>query len=510
MEFQKFIEINKKKSGYYSREIPFQKDFENEHAEILKYTEEFKESTFKEKLFRFFNRDLERKVCMCGKPQKFLSIEKGYQKYCSAACANKNSIALIKKTKMEKYGDPNFNNKVKFKETILGKTDEEKTQILERRRRTKLERYGNPNFTNTGKISESKKKTTIEQANSRIQSHGVRVLSVNPDFSYQIACEKCGEENVVLNSRMNERIRKGQDPCIKCNNIYNGVSEDESNLADFIESLGLLGVKIIKGGRKILGGSEIDIFLPEFNLGIEFNGLYWHSEMRVSKGYHLDKSEKALEKGIKMIHIWEDDWENKKPIVLSRLKQILGKSETNVFARKCSVRELSFSESKSFLVENHIQGFCPAQISIGLFYRENLVSVATFGRRKISGSSGNELLRFCNKVGHNIPGGFSKLFNYYIKKYNPESVLTFADRAWTSSPDNFYTRNGFEFIGSTEPNYWYIVGKERKHRFAFRKDRLVKEGFDSNQTERQIMSERGILRIYDCGQYKYEWKRKDI
>jgi hypothetical protein len=505
MKYQNFIKINKQKSGYYSREIPFRKDFEIEYLEILKYTEKFKNSEFKEKLYRFFKKDLEEKKCICGKNQRFLSIEKGYQKYCSSLCANKNSNNLIKKVKLEKYGDPNYNNKEKFKKTISSKTEENKMETLEKRRKTKLEKYGDPNFTNVDKIAISKKLTTINQTNEKIEKYKVRVLSLNKDFSYQIICEKCGEENMVLNSRMNHRIRKDLDPCIKCNNIYNGISEDENNLSDFIENL---GVEIIKGDRKILDKSEIDILIPGLKLGIEYNGLYWHSEMRVSKRYHLEKSEKALERGVKLIHIWEDDWEEKKPIVISRIKQLLGKTENTIFARKCSVKELTFLESKKFLNENHIQGFCPFQISIGLYYKEDLISIATFGNRKISGSKGNELLRFCNKVNYNIPGGFSKIFNYYIKKYDPESIITFADRSWTASSDNFYTKNGFEFIGATEPNYWYIIEKKRKHRFSFRKDKLIKEGFDPDKTEKQIMEDRGILRIYDCGQYKYKWEKK--
>ena len=505
MEYNNFIKINKQKSGYYSREIPFRKDFEIEYVKILRYTENFKNSDFKEKLYRFFKKDLEEKICICGKNQKFLSIEKGFQKYCSSSCANKYSNDLIKKVKLERYGDPNYNNREKFKKTTSLKTEEDKKETLGKRRKTKLEKYGNENFTNIDKISASKKLTTIKQSNEKIEKHRVKVLALNEDFSYQIMCEKCGEENMILNSRMNNRIRKDLDPCTKCNNISNGISADENNLSDFIENL---GIEIIKGDRKILDKSEIDILIPELKLGIEYNGLYWHSEMRVPKNYHLEKSEKASEKGIKLIHIWEDDWEDKKLIVISRLKQILGKTENTAFARKCLIREVNFVESKKFLNENHIQGFCPFQISIGLYYKENLISIATFGNRKISGSKGNELLRFCNKVNYNIPGGFSKIFNHYLKNYNPESVITFADRSWTTSSDNFYIKNGFKFIGSTEPNYWYIIEKKRKHRFTFRKDKLVKEGFDPNKTEKEIMEDRGILRIYDCGQYKYKWERK--
>lgn len=506
MNYEEFKKENKRVSGFLSNEKYTSERFPEFFKEVSEYNSFLNDISFKEKIHRYFKKDKDEKICVCGSHRKFLSIEKGYQEFCSAACANKHTVERIKKSKEVKYGDPNYNNPTGYKETISKRTDFERDEIIQKRRKTKLEKYGDPNYTNTKKSSESRKKSNSENKNCQIQIYDVEILECLEDRSYKIRCKKCGEESHVLNSRFNARLRNGHDPCIKCNNISTGTSSQEEEIAQFIESLGF---EVKRGDRRELEGREIDVFVPDLRIGFEYNGLFWHSEFRIEKEYHVKKQEKAREKGISLIHIWEDDWNKKKNIVKSRISHLLGKTQKKIYPRKCSLREVSYKETKKFLNENHIQGFCPFQKSIGLYYENELISISTFGKRKISGSSGNELLRFCNKIGHSIPGGFSKMLSHYIKTELPEEIITFSDRAWTTEMKNFYVSNGFSPIGTTPPNYWYIIEKERKHRFSFRKSELVKSGFDPQKTEREIMRERGILRIYDCGQYKYVWK-KDI
>jgi hypothetical protein len=507
MKYEFFKLENTKLSGYLSVEKYFESKYKKDHLDIIEYSKEFKDECFKEKLYRYFKKDLEDKKCVCGNKRKLLSIEKGYQEFCSVKCSNKNSVERVKKAKEKKYGDPNYNNKEAFKKTVRNRSSEVVEKANEKRRSTKLKIYGDPNFTNPKKAAETRKSSNLGKNQGRVDEYGIQIIRCNQeDRSYTIKCHKCGEENLVLNSRFNVRLRKGQDPCIKCNDLALGVSCEENDIANYISSLGF---EVVRGDRKKLKGFEIDILIPKLSIGFEYNGLYWHSEIRTGKNYHVEKQDRAREAGISLIHIWEDDWSAKKEIVKSRIDHVLGRSKNRIYARKCEILEVDYKETKRFLEENHIQGFCPAQKSIGLYYSGELVSIGTFGVRKISGSSGNELLRFCNKIGFSVVGGFSKIFSHYVQKFSPEEVITFADRSWTPLSDNFYSRNGFEFIGPTVPNYWYIIDKKRKNRFSFRKSELVKQGFDPELSEREIMSSRGILRIYDCGQYKYLWK-KDI
>jgi hypothetical protein len=120
-----------------------------------------------------------------------------------------------------------------------------------------------------------------------------------------------------------------------------------------------------------------------------------------------------------------------------------------------------------------------------------------------------ELLRFCNKLNTTVIGSFSKLLKYFIKNNNPEKILTYADIRWSGLDETktVYYKNGFKYIGLTPPNYWYLkIGEynNRYHRYNFRKDILVKEGFDYNQTEFEIMRLKGYDRIWDCGNMKFE------
>jgi hypothetical protein len=140
----------------------------------------------------------------------------------------------------------------------------------------------------------------------------------------------------------------------------------------------------------------------------------------------------------------------------------------------------------------------------------------TFGKKrkslgnKIINNNEYELVRFSNKKFTNVVGGFSKMLNFFIKKYNPSKIETFADIRWSGINylRTVYHKNGFKFIGKTPPNYWYIKNDKysnRHHRFAFRKDVLVKEGYDKNLTEWEIMKIKGYDRIWDCGSLKFEY-----
>ena len=112
-----------------------------------------------------------------------------------------------------------------------------------------------------------------------------------------------------------------------------------------------------------------------------------------------------------------------------------------------------------------------------------------------------EMLRFCNKLNTQVVGGASKSLKYFIKNYRPKLILTFADRRYSNG--NLYKQLGFKLQNITVPNYYYVIDDIRKYRFGFRKNILIKQGYDSNKTEHEIMLERKIYRIYNSGNYKF-------
>lgn len=300
----------------------------------------------------------------------------------------------------------------------------------------------------------------------------------------------------------NNHIGNGSG-CPKC---INPISKWEQEVFDFISSL---DIECEQSNRKILNGKEIDIFIPKYNIGIECDGLRWHNEQYKAKSYHLDKTNESEKYGVRLIHIFEDEWIFKKDIWQSMLRNIFGLIDKKIYARNCVVKDVSAQETRNFLDKNHIQGYSTSKFNYGLYYQDKLVSLMTFGIPRINmggdKSDGNyELVRFCNKIDTNVVGGASKLFKHFIEEINPKEIVSYSDKRWSTG--NLYSILGFEHIHDSRPNYYYVNNMRRMNRFGFRKDVLVKEGYDKDKTEHEIMLERGIYRIYDCGTKVWKWK----
>lgn len=291
--------------------------------------------------------------------------------------------------------------------------------------------------------------------------------------------------------------------CPKCSHH---ISQWESEIYHFLTDN---GIRCEESNRSILKNQEIDIYLPDYGIGIECDGLHWHSEKFHDKNYHLHKTVLAHMNGIRLIHIFEDEWVYRQDILKSMLMNMLGKTNHKIYARKCQIMEVNGSERKAFLNGNHVQGDCISSVNLGLYYKGDLVSLMTFGKPRINVGSGVqedgswELIRFCSKLNTDVIGAASKLFKYFLKTYNPVKVTTYSDKRW--SLGRMYEILGFSHDHDSSPNYFYIVGNHRENRFRYRKSVLVKEGYDSNKTEHEIMMEREIYRIYDCGTKVWIW-----
>lgn len=267
----------------------------------------------------------------------------------------------------------------------------------------------------------------------------------------------------------------------------------------------------IQGDTSLLHGREVDLINHNLKLGIEYNGLYFHSDRYRNRAYHISKMKEMEKLGYRLIYIWEDWWVRKQEIVKSMLSSILRKNTARIFARKCEVKEITDEQAKIFLHHNHIQGPSVSKIRLGLFRGDELVSVMTFGKlRRTLGTKSKEghweLLRFASKINTSVIGGGSKLLKHFIKLHNPRRIISYANRDW--SVGNLYEKMGFSFIGMTDPGYFYAKGKRRFSRSQFTKDKLVKSGADKTKSESLIMSEMGYMKIWDTGNLKYEWNRE--
>ena len=257
--------------------------------------------------------------------------------------------------------------------------------------------------------------------------------------------------------------------------------------------------------RGIISPYELDIYLPDFNLAIEYNGSYWHSEGRKGKEYHLNKTELCNEKGIQLLHIFDfDDLDIWKSIISNKLG--LNKK---IYARKCIIKELEYKEIKDFLNTNHIQGSCSSKINLGLFYNGELVEVMTFGKPRFNKKYDYELLRLCSKKFYSVIGGASKLFKYFKEKYKG-SIISYANRRFSNG--NIYKQLGFKELNKTEPNYWYIKEDKILSRYQCQKHKLnsLLENFNPELSESENMALNGYFRIYDCGNIVYEFVSFDF
>ena len=287
-------------------------------------------------------------------------------------------------------------------------------------------------------------------------------------------------------------------------------SKPELDIKKFIEGF---NIECISGDRKVLNGKELDIYIPSLNFAIEYNGNFWHSDDIVGKNKHLYKTELCKEKGVKLLQIFEDEYFNKRDIIYKKIEHIISLNKTlaKIPGRKCIVSEINKHQAKEFLDKYHIQGYVGSKVYLGAFYNEKLVAVMTFKEDSKSNCTW-ELTRFASDYNYICQGVGGKLFKYFVDRYKPEKIRSFADRRWTVDEcNNIYVKLGFNFDGYTKPDYRYYSPKldryKRFHKFNFRKQIMHKKyGFPLTMTETEMANELGLKRIWDCGLIKYVWK----
>ena len=327
----------------------------------------------------------------------------------------------------------------------------------------------------------------------------------------EIICKEHGS----FMQQAQQHIHSG-DNCPKCSDVIS-ISNAEKELSKFLTNY---NINHICSDRNIIHPKEIDILIPGFKIGIEYNGLLFHSYglcypnnfSEMNKKYHLVKTEMVEDKEFQLFHIFENEWLDsiKKNIWLSLLRNKLGliPKDNIVYARKCHIREVSNAEAITFQNQNHLQGYRSASIKLGLYYNNVLISLMTFGKPVFSKNYEYELIRFCSKINYRVIGGASKLLKYFEKKYNPISIVTYANRRW--SIGNLYEKLGFTFLHNSEPNYFYIRNNKLYSRNSFQKHMLKDklELFDNNMTELQNMMNNKYRVIYDCGNKVYSKEYK--
>lgn len=252
--------------------------------------------------------------------------------------------------------------------------------------------------------------------------------------------------------------------------------------------------------------SEIDIFIPSLNIGIEVNGIFWHSSKagRKDPNVHFKKWLSCKEAGIQLITIWEDDWRNNNVLVKTMLRHKLGLSQQDkIYARNTKIVELPNKFIKSFLAIHHIQSFGLGTLNICLTHNDIPVAVSTW----LVDTKNNALILDRYATSENIIGGFSKILKQGVElaqSYNLSKIITYSDHE--VSHGELYKKTGFTIDGMIKPSYYYIWKNGRVHKSNFRKKRFRKDPqlqYIDGFTEKQLAELNGIHKVYDCGKTRW-------
>ena len=293
----------------------------------------------------------------------------------------------------------------------------------------------------------------------------------------------------------------------------NNMSVAEDEIIKYIQER-MPDIEVVSRDRSVLGNMELDIYIPSKKFAIEYDGIKWHTEQYgKGKDYHISKLEACKEKGVTLIHIFEDEYIYKKELVLSKIGHMLSLDNglPRVAARKCVVRNIDKDMADDFLLKYHLQGKCDGTVRLGCFYEEKLVGVMVF-TKEFKNSDKWILNRFATDTNYVCQGVGGKLFRHFVNEMNPETVKTFLDRRLEHNPNgNLYTTLGFKIDAYEKPNYSYTNGRGvRLHKFGFRKNVLHRKyGLPLSMTEKEMTEKLGYWRIWDCGLIRYVWKNKE-
>lgn len=482
-------------------------------SNIFNLLDSAKGATNGEKAYRLLNPGI---TCQCGNDVVFYNWKRGFSQFCSKDCANNrdytSSVAKMQATMLKRYGAKTtlesslLREKVeqtnidKYGSAVARKNKEVSDKIAS----TMLERYGT---TIPYKVPEiAKKGGQTKSANSwkaRISSNSNLYEFVSADSNTENNTWKCLSCESVFTHNWSTTQRN--PVCRKCVPMIKGTSKFEVEIASFISEFNSieLNKRFYFGEEKKY--YELDIFVPEKNIAVEFNGLYWHSELAgKDKNYHQEKRNFFHDKGIRIIFIFEHEWMFKRSICESIIKNALSKNEQRIYARKCKVIEVDKNTAKSFLENNHIAGYADSSINLALFYEAQMVALATFRKDRFGrDKSIFELIRFCSIKNSNVVGGLSKLLNYFQTKYN-YPVKTFCDlRTGTGQS---YESTGFIKLYTTSPGYWYFTPDLKVyHRSVFQKKKLLSllNLKEDGRAEWDLALMAGLNRFWDCGHAVY-------
>ena len=494
------------------------------------------------------------KCCICGKliEQDIYTLENGYMKKIpwdmkylnELPCDNKECRHIVEdrrrcNTNLKKYGykcvfeSPSIQKQIdetnlkkygtlkpgdtkegrqKARETWMKKygTDHpmKSEQCKEKSRQTCIHNFGTKTYAES---DESKEKVKIKNY-LRLKEHilndseieFIDIDSLNKikcidefwNTKIKVRCKKCGSIFMMRPNKNNYYKIDTLSSCRKCHPISGNISKPEKELMTYIKNI--YDLEIQENSKKIIKPYELDMFFPDINLAIEYDGMYWHSKK--SSEYHLEKTKRCDEEGIKLIHIFENDFIYRKEKILAMIDELFYNNMTNIDETKCTFNIINKDEARLFLNENHIDGFLLSNTYLGMFYNDELVSVGSFSKSKLKKYEW-EMTRFANKLHYNISFAMKSVTDKFHEIVNTNSIVTYVDRRWSNGSE--YYLNGFNDFRIIKPRHWYFKRNDMNLIPGYKVTSSTLTHFITNvdraKSVHENMIDNNYLRIYDCG-----------
>jgi hypothetical protein len=410
------------------------------------------------------------------------------EKYgCSVAANSVEGQAKTKETNLAKYGNEyhiaseDIKNKIlnsnieKYGVSCVFKTQEFKDKI----RQQNIDKYGVPC------------NSQLQMPPGSVEKLSNKEWLIDQHHTHQKSLTQISKELGLSGSTktISDAMHRHNIEIIKTQ-----ISSLENEILKYIQSV--YQGQIEQSNRNIIAPKELDIYIPEHNLAIEFCGLYWHSDEFIKDTkYHQNKYLECEKKDITLITVFEDEWNNNPEIIKGKIQHHLLQSFP-VYARKCEIVTVSVEAEREFLNKHHIQGYVASKVCIGLEFKGTLIAIMSFGTPRYNKKYEYELLRYA--TDGSVVGGGSKLLTHFEKTHNPTNLISYCNLRYGSG--KMYESLGFEYSHTSNPSYYYVKNGKRFNRQSLTKKKMIETyGFLDTQTEFQMAESLGYSKIYDCG-----------
>ena len=426
----------------------------------------------------------------CDNRTKLFRLSKGFKKFCSVVCANRSNNKLYNTQKNKSRSDNTKISNAPILELCVSEyINSNNIQTI----KEIAETYDISPSTLSKHLSENNIKSSVD-----IKSvlHNIKMKKDFPQLFEQTFFLEHQESKKSSKVVAKELGISPNTICVYARNAGApfpnelGSSSGEFEVGQIFNSY-----DIIKNSRSLISPYEIDIFLPKYNIGIEYNGAYWHSEVNgKDKQYHIRKQILAEENNIKLIQIFDFEWKTKSLQIEGYLKSLINEN-VRIYARNTEIRYPSKFETKEFFDTNHIHGNIGFKFSYGIYHNNELVSVLSIGKSRFTKKYDYEVLRFCNKIGITVVGGLSKLISHIKKTLEFNTIVSYTHRRLFDG--NSFIKAGFELSHKTEPGYFWANQYTEE---VLSRHKTQKHKLNTTMTESEYMKSKHFVKIWDCGQ----------